>query len=282
MYYHLIVCRLPLNYDGLTSGWRGMVLPIPSPTNIELIIWNAVRHHIFYTKLLLYAGLVWCGLFSYCAFSHGNIFLAVIIMALTFTQLGMSPYFRCSGRSYTRTLSATGLATTIKSAIIDDLWAVSDKFVGLLQGAASAATIIADCLISGSPVYFLKGPAMHISIMSILPVVMYFTTPSRLFIWEPFFIPAGQIRFLRYMTCLHQLTSNLSLNLRRTIREEIATRVRGQFSSGHRSSRYQDYSLPVPPHPNAYDIDAPSSPKTHNESIPLTRRGAPQIGAQDR
>ncbi|KIJ33951.1 hypothetical protein M422DRAFT_264090 [Sphaerobolus stellatus SS14] len=179
-------------------------------------------------------------------------------MALTFIQLG------------------TGLATTIKSAIIDDLRIVSAKFVALLQGTASAATIIADCLISGSLVYFLKGPTVHIStrialhklliyslnigivttIMSILPV--YFTTPSKLYIWEPFFIPAGQIYINSVFVCL---------NSRRTIREQIATRIRDQLSWGHRdlsNSRHQDYSLPLPPHPDAYNIDTPSSPKAYN------------------
>ncbi|KIJ52960.1 hypothetical protein M422DRAFT_242927 [Sphaerobolus stellatus SS14] len=176
---------------------------------------------------------------------------------------------------------ATGLATTIKAMILDDVHIVEQKFVMYLQGASSVVTLIADCLISGSLIYFLKRPTMHISthialhkiitysmnfgivttVMALLPLLLYFFSPKRLFLWEIFFVPAGQI----YVNSIF-----VSLNSRRTIREHMEAGVRDQVNT--LTSRY--YSHP-PPSPSAlqnlYNIDASETNKGPSDSYPLVR-----------
>lgn len=194
LYFHLITSRLPINYPLLPTAIRG----IPS---IILHYILAFMAQSFYALRVWFVSRKKCPLFA-------------IIMVFSAIQL------------------AGGLVTSIRAAVLNVLTIVGSKFVLVTQGVSSIATILCDCIITLSLVYFLKGPYFHpttrfalhkvilysinigliTTIMSILPLVMLLTTPSTLFLWEPFFLPAGQIYINSVL---------VSLNARRSIRDQM-------------------------------------------------------------
>ncbi|KIJ48458.1 hypothetical protein M422DRAFT_45390 [Sphaerobolus stellatus SS14] len=146
-YYHLIACRLPINYSHLDAAGRGLLLLLLS------VVWYGppiscwLRIHIDCDCSKPRKSTAGCG--------HNEFYYFTLSQLLRLARLDVVFANPIS-------IHVIGIfITVVKIGILDDLNAMGDTFVIIFQGLSCAGSTITDCTISASLVYSLKHTGCH-------------------------------------------------------------------------------------------------------------------------